>query len=235
MSRAPFLVAALSMVAALAWAARLATDPAPLAASSALLVSAGMLGFGLITAAGLLLSRGRWARNVALALGAFELAMAAVLDLDAVTVAASCLSGATLIAAGGPWLDGWLRRRPAAGAPGAKPLAVTMGALGMVPVLGLAAPGGIGPAHFVLAAAAVGAAWAYSRSHRWGLWAFRIAIPATGIPAVLASPFLGALTLAALLTALTALAWTREARLAVDPELATLPGPRLATPRREAP
>ncbi len=234
MTRVPFLVAALSMVAALAWAARLATDPDPLAGPSALLVSGGILGFGLITTTGLLLSRGRWARNVALALGGFELAMAAVVDLDAVTIGATVLSGAALVAVGGPWLDGWLRRRPAAGAPGPRPLLVTIGALALVPALGLVAPGGVGAAHLVLAATAVASAWAYARSHPWGLWAFRVMVPAIGIPAVLASPFLGGLVLAAGLAALTAVAWTREARLAVDPELATLPGPRPVPRRREA-
>ncbi|MGD2051390.1 MAG: hypothetical protein PVI35_02845 [Acidimicrobiia bacterium] len=234
MTRAPFLVAALSMLAALAWAARLATAPAPLAASSALLVAAGILGFGLITTTGLLLSRGRWARNVALALGAFELAMAAVIDLDAITIAATVLSGAALVASGGPWLDGWLRRRPAAGAPGPRPLLVTIGGLVLVPALGLVAPGGVGAAHLVLGAAAVTAAWAYARSHPWGLWGFRVVIPAVGVPAVLASPFPGSLVLAAGVAALTAVAWTREARLAVDPELTTLPGPRPFPRRRDA-
>jgi len=200
-----------------------------------LLVAAGIVGFGLITTTGLLLSRGRWARNVALGLGGFELAMAAIVDLDAVTVTAAGFSGAALVALGGPWLHGWLRRHPAAAAPGPKPLALTMGALGVVPALGLAAPDGIGPAHLVLGAGAVAAAWAYTRSLTWGLWALRVVVPAAGIPAVLACPLPGAFALAALLAALTALAWTREARLAVDPEPATLPGPRIATPRREAP
>ena len=73
----------------------------------------------------LLLSRGRWTRNFAIGLLTAELAIALAADFDGWLVAALITTCLALAGLSGPWLKGWIRERPAAGAPGVEPILVS--------------------------------------------------------------------------------------------------------------
>lgn len=229
MFRMPFLIAALVMASGLAWTVHLVVSPAPWASDSALAIAIGTLFLSIGAMTALLLGRGRWTRHFAAGLVASELLIATVADGSGWMIAAILLSGASLAGLWGPWLKGWLRERPAAGSPGIKPIALAIGTFTVVPLVGLAAPDGLQPAHGVAGAVGVLLSWGYAKGGQWALWALRFAMPFVMAAAAAASPIGGSILLLVAGVVLAVLAWSAEARLAVDPLPADLPAPR---PRR---
>jgi hypothetical protein len=134
----------------------------------------------------------------------------------------------------GPWLKGWVREQPAADGPGAKPTVLVLGSLGLVPLVAIASPAGLSVAHGVLASSALLLAWAYARANLWGLWGLRVVLPIVAVPAMLASPPAGAALIGLAVASLTWLAWSREARLAVQPLMERLPPPLRKEPEEES-
>jgi hypothetical protein len=224
--RIPFLIAGLVMAAGFAWTVHLVVSPAPWAPDSAFAIAIGTLVLSVLAMTALLLGRGRWTRYFAAGLVAAQLLIATVADIDRWLVAAVILSGLSLAGLGGPWLTGWLRERQAAGAPGPRPLALAIGLLAVVPLVGLASPRGLETAHGVAGALGILFSWGYVRGGSWALWGIRLAMPLALIAAAVASPPGGAIALALAGTLLLYLSWTRDARLAVDPLPADLPTPR---------
>jgi hypothetical protein len=222
----PFLIAALVMASGLAWTAHLVVSPDPFAADSALAIAIGTLALSIGAMAGLLLGRGRWTRYFAIGLIVAELLIAVVAELGGWLVAAVILSGLSLAGLSGPWFKGWLRERPAAGTPGVKPIGLAIGAFAVVPLVGVAAPAGLEPAHGLAGALGILLSWGYSKGGQWALWALRLAMPVSLLLGAFFSPLGGGILLSALGALLTYLAWSKEARLAVDPLPADLPAPR---------
>lgn len=226
MRHIPFLIATLVAAAGLSWAAHLIAAPDPFAVDSAIAVAIGALLFTTIAVAGLLLGRGRWTRFFSIGLLATELLIAAVSPLDAWAVLAIGMTGLGLTGLMGPWLQGWLRQRPAAGAPSAAPMVLALGALFVVPLVGIAAPAGLGLLHGIAGAAGILLGWAYGRGQTWSVWALRLVLPPLLAAAAFFSPPTGAVVLLAAASGIGYLAWKRESRLAVDPLPANLPAPR---------
>lgn len=231
MSRAgPYMIAALVFLAPAAWGLHLGLDPEPFALSSAAVIAIGLLLGGLISVAGLLLSRGRWAKNLARVVIAATLLLAVVVEPAPTYWGALGLSALATIGVTGPWLKGWVREFAAADGPGTRPILLVFGALALVPAVGVASPGGLEFTHGVLGGAAVLLGWAYARAEIWGLWGLRLALPILAIGSILQSPWGGRALLVTLVGAVVWLAWTSDARRAVQPLLDRLPGPRVATP-----
>jgi len=225
--RMPFVIAGLVMASGIAWTVHLVISPAPWASDSALAIAIGTLFSSIGAMTGLLLGRGRWTRHFASGLVVLELLIALVADVTGWLIAAVILSGASLAGLWGPWFKGWLRERPAAGSPGFRPIALAIGTFSVVPLVGLAAPSGLQPAHGIAGALGILLSWGYAKGGQWALWALRFAMPIIIAAAAAASPLGGAIVLLAAGTALTLLAWSTEARLAVDPLPADLPAPRV--------
>ena len=221
----PFVIAIAVMAAGLAWTIHLVVTPGPWAADAALAIAIGTLVLSIAAMAALLLSRGRWTRYFAAGLLCAELLILAVADFDGWLVAATGLSGLALAGLGGPWFKGWLRERPAAGAPGYQPIALTIGAFALVPLVGIASPDGLESAHGVLGAVGILLSWGYMKSGVWALHSLRFGLPVIIVLAAMTSPPAGGLLLIAVGAYLTYLAWTAAARLAVDP-MPDLPAPR---------
>lgn len=214
------------------WSLAVATRPDdPFSTDAGVLVSIGLLAFSLIAAVGLLLPRGRWARNLARALLLGEALLAAAVPLAGWAVPALVATAVSVVGIQGKWLDGWLRRLPAAEGPGLKAMLFALGAIALVPVVGLAAPGGVEIRQGLLGAMGVLIAWGYSKAHVWALWAGRVVLPVVAVVAASASGFPGAIALLAAGFSLTYLAWTKDARLAISPLMDNLPGPRRMTPK----
>ena len=233
MNPAPRLIAVTMVLGASCWALTIATSPdEPFATDSGVLISIGLLGFALIAAVGLLLPRGRWARNLARGLLIFEIVLAAVVPLEGWALAALTVTGLGVVGIQGRWLDGWLRRLPAANGPGLKPMLFLLGSLALVPAIGIASPSGVEFRQGLFGAAGIIVAWGYSKAQLWGLWTGRIAIVPLAVIAAWAEPLAGAASLIAIGVAMSWLAWSNETRLAVSPLLDELPGPRRLAPRQ---
>lgn len=227
--RVPISVAASLAASGLAFAAHLALAPEPFAASSGLVVAVGIVIFTVIAVIGLLINRGKWSRVLSIVLVAGILGLGAVTEptvwaLLGVGTALGALFGLT-----GRWLSGWIRPRPSATGPGPRVVMLVLGLLALVPAVGVAAPAGLAAGHGVLGAGGVLLAWSYSKAQPWALWALRLGLPIAAVPAVLAGPPGGSVLLGLMAAALTALAWTEDARLAVTPIFDRPPGPRRGT------
>lgn len=229
----PSLVAALTAIAGAAAAVHLVLRPDPFSGPSAAVIAVGIAVYTVIAVTGVSLVRGRWARRLAIVVVVLDLAVVAVGELDLfgwITIVAALGALGGLL---GRWLDGWFRLRPSATGPDPLAVVLLLGLGALAPAVGLASPDRLTTAHGILGAAGLLLAWAYSKAQVWSLWAARIVLPVVALPAVLASPWPGALALAAGTAALVWLAWSREALLAVQPLMATLPGPRYGTARPE--
>jgi hypothetical protein len=228
MQRAPHLIAAALFASCIATAIHLSDGPGPFSDGSGIVLGIGFLLFGVIAIAGLLLSRGRWAKRLALSVSVITIATATLTSpWSAAAVVAVAVGGLALVGLSGRWLDGWIRRLPAADGPGTRVIVLVLGLVGLVPAVAVAAPTDISQFHGVLGAAGIFYGWTYSRAEVWALWAIRLTLPLLAIPALLRSPAAGVIFLGLVVAGLTALAWTREARLAVQPLIDHLPGPRV--------
>ena len=227
MFRMPFIIAGLVMASGFAWTIHLIVAPAPWEPDSALAIAIGTMVFSIVAMGALLLGRGRWTRFFAIGLLLSELLLLLVADVTRWLVAAVILSGLALAGLGGPWFKGWLRERPAADSPGWKPLGLAIGAFGIVPLVGIAAPDGLDPAHGVAGALGILLAWGYLKGGSWALWGLRLAMPLSLLAAALVSPQPGAFTLLVAAGLLVYLAWSEESRLAVQPLPNELPAPRM--------
>lgn len=230
MLRAPFVISTAIVAGALALSIHLALQPDPFASGPSAVLAAGVLLFAVITAAGLMLSRGRWALRLAFTMVGAQFGLAMALDIAPWLVAALVLNGVALAGLAGPWLKGWLRLRPAADGPGPRPVLLLLGALAYLPAVAIASPSGLDWQHGFLAGIGVLGAWAYSRALRAGLWLLRFAIPLAAVAAAFASPPAGALYLSVHAVATTYLAWSGESVRAITPLLDRLYGPRAARP-----
>ena len=229
MSRAPFVIAGSVVAASIGWTIHLASEPDPFAADAALTVALGLVVISVIDAAGLLLSRGRWSRWLGYAIAGGEGTLFVLTEGTATGVVAIAVTGVALVGLAGPWLDGWIRARQAAEGPGPRPLTVVFGLLALLPAVGVASPSGLSAWHGVLGGAAVLLVWSYSRALLWALWAVRLGLPFISIPAIVSSPWGGAVLLAAITFVTSAAAWARESLLAVNPLIDRLLGPRVGT------
>ncbi len=219
------------MLSALAWFIDLGTESGRFATESAIVLGIGLLMFAAVAAAGLVFTGGRWARRLGVLVAAGSLLLGAWRDPSGWGAAAIVAAAVALAGLLGPWLKGWVREQPAADGPGAKPTMLVLGTLGLVPLVAITSPAGLSLAHGVFAAAAIFLTWGYTRANLWALWGLRIVLPILAIPAMLTTPLAGAALLGVVVALLTWLAWSREARLAVEPLMERLPTPRLGTPK----
>jgi hypothetical protein len=233
MPRAPFVVSAVIVAGVLALAVQLAVDSEPFAPGPAALLAVGMAALALVAMVGLLLSRGRWSLWLAYTVSAAVLALATVVSAGRWLVAAVVLTLAGVTGLAGPWLRGWLRQRPAATGPGARPVLLLLGALALLPGASVASPSGLSGWHIALVVVAAASAWAYSAAFAAGLWTLRSAVPALSVAAAFASPPAGTAYLAAHGLALGYLAWSGESARPVYPLVDRLYGPRSPRPHQQ--
>ncbi len=227
MPPAPLALSALLGVTALLGVIRLALDPAPFSAESGVLLAIGMSLLSLVTVAGVLVARGRWSRWTAAILGVTWLAVAAAAPLDAMGVGLLIASATVTTMASGPWLQSWLRRRPAAdGAPPAAAVLLLL-LIGVPAAIGLAEPTAPGMAGWAFSAWSLLLAGGVGRALPVALWAGRLAHG----PASLASAWLlglaGGPVIVACGATQLALLWRRDVRLAVT---RAVPTPSAAVP-----
>lgn len=235
MTLAPRFIAVLIVVGASLWSLAISTRPGdPFGTDAAVMVSIGLLIFSVIAAIGLLLPRGRWARNLARVLLAGELVLATAVPLAGWAIAGLLATAAGVVGIQGRWLDGWLRRLPTADGPGLKPMVFALGTIALVPLIGLASPGGVDIRQGLLGALGVVLAWGYSKANMWALWAGRLALPIITVVAASSAPALGAVAILIVGFVLTYVAWAEETRLAISPLLDSLPGPRRLDPKAES-
>ncbi len=231
----PLLIATVVGITGIVWAAAVLFDSDVLAPSSGAFVAVGFIVFGILASVGIALIHAPWGRLIGFGVAGAGAGVAVVGGFGPVTVLALTVTFVATVGLAGPWLRIWLRRRPSAVGPGPVPFALLVGLVGLVPLAGAAAPAGLGPAHFGLAAAAVASGLAYLRGWVAGLWAARLVVPAVGLWAAVVTPMPGAVVLLAGVAVVTSLAWRREPmRMVIPAPPAPAPRPPRTGPGPEA-
>jgi hypothetical protein len=218
MPRAPFVVTAVLLLAALGRAADLLLDPDPFAAGPAAVLAASTAAGSLIAATGILVARGRWARNAGLVIAGGSLALGAVLPLDPISGVVLAAAGAALAGLAGPWLvRGWLRRLPSADGPPSAAVALVLGLLAFPALIALSRPSGLGALDWALVAATPVLGWALGRGSTAALWLIRLVLPATAIAAGISAGLPGGPVIALAGVAAGVTAWAGAVSRAVSP------------------
>ncbi len=230
MPRAPFIVTGLVVVAALTRAVALATEPDPFATSAAAVLAVSYLVFGNVTAAGLLVAKGPWARRVGLLITAGSLVLAVVQPLTTAAVVALIPAGLALAALAGPWLTRrWLRLLPSADGPPPTAVAALVALLILPAWIAVARADGLERPDWLLVAAAIVLAAGMVRALPVALWSARILLPAAGIAAgVLDGMPRGPIVAGGAIVA-AALAWAPSVGRSVTP-LIREPSPSVSVP-----
>ena len=219
------LVAAACLLSgSLLWASRLLFGASPWGAHSAALLALGLLVAASVGVVALLLSPGRWVRNaVAVSGGAWALSgIALETDLVGIAALATTATGVGLTWTGP--MDSWFHQVK----PDRVPTKATLLALGLVWLPALVGSLGIPyvtPAGWAMAAFGLVGGWAYARALRGALWTVRLGLLPLGIAAGADLTPAATAGIVAIALALTLLAWTGDARLAVIP-----PTPRRVRP-----
>ena len=215
MPRIVFAAAGLLTAAGLIWPLRLLFVAAPWPEAGSFLIAADLAAMAAIPVTALLLSPGRWVRVLASLLGGVwgALALATGIDWSWILGTATGAAGTALL-----WtrpLDGWLRNvKPDRTPPRASALALGLAAL----------PGAVGawalpdvtPGGWALAGLAAAGAWAYARALPATLWVVRLGLLPLGAVAAVGLYWWSGTGLVAVCAGLTALAWSRDARLAAE-------------------
>ena len=214
MQRSPVVIAASVVLASLAWALTLVFGSGPLAASAAALWAVDQLVVGTVVGVGIVLARGRWTRRAALLLLGGQALLGVFLTADGWWIGAVLATAIAIAAVAGPWLGGWIRKLARADGPPPRAVIMNLGLVALPSLVAVTGFDGIRVAGWLLSGFALATAWAYSQAWLPALWAVRVALPVLGIAAAAALPWWGALLLGLAVTALTALAWSPEARQA---------------------
>ena len=170
----------------------------------------------LVAVGGLVVAGSVWARRLAIGLVTIPLLTMLVLDIGTLTLLAAAVSTAAAVSLIGPWLTPHVGSRRRLDAPPSQAVALALLLLLQPGWIGVASREGITPGLWFLAAACFGLAWAYGRALSPSLrilrWVF--------LPVTVLAVFGSALPVGAAITlysvAVTAMAWTREARAAVE-------------------
>ena len=218
------IAAACILLSTLLWTARLLFGASPWGAQGSALVAFGLLVATAVNVVAMLLSPGRWARNAIGVNGGAWAVMAMAAPVDPVWIAALATGAAGVgLVWTGP-LDVWFHQVK----PDRVPTRATILTLGLVWLP--AVVGGFGipdvtAAGWVMAAFGLVGGWAYARALPGALWTVRLALLPLGVASGLGLRPAPAAGVAAVALALTLLAWTGDARLAVSP-----PRPRRVKP-----
>ncbi len=216
--------AASILTGGLLWAGRLLFGTSPWSTPASSLTAIGLVAVTAVTVVAMVLSPGRWVRNSVGAVGGAWASIAAAVPVDPVWIIAFAVGGAGIALAWLRPLDEWFHQIN----PHRVPPKAAVLALGLIwmPLLvgGLGVPD-VTPGGWAAAAFGITGGWAYARALPGALWTVRLAFPILGAASVIGLRFPAAAGLLAVTAFLTHLAWTEEARLAVQP-----PAPRRVKP-----
>lgn len=205
----------------------------PLESGAGPMVGIGHLLLTAVTIVGALVGAARWSLGLGLGLTVVSAALAIAHPVGPAWVV---LVGLTALAAGGliaTGLRGTIRLRPRADGPPARATALPLALLGVPLVVGVVQPGGVDAVDWLVVALSAAIAVWYSQALPGSLWVARFGSPAlVGVSAV-AVDVPAALPVMAVFIGISALAWTTDARIAVQP-LAE-PGKAISIPAELAP
>jgi len=223
--RLSLVFASLSAVTVVAGLTAFAIDPAKFSASSAALVSLGLLLCTVTAVTGFLLVRAPWGRWGLCGVTGIAMVLSTTNQTN-VVIGVMALGAIAIVGLAGPWVRFWVRQQPIPDGPNT--VAVSLIAVAPIAplIVGLAAYDESHWLHWVAAGVAVGSSFLYSRGLPGGLWLLRLAVPMTGIVAFMVGPLPWALLVGAGSITVATLAWFPAATAVTATPTPPLPAPR---------
>ena len=214
--------AAMCLLGAILWAGATSGDSGPWPPTQTVVVAGGLLILATAALVGMVVKGALWGRRLAAGLAVGELGVATLAPISAWWWAGIAVAGATLALVGGPWLATAERHRAAQLGP-PRQAVFLLCVLGSLPVaLAAVSVEGLGGG-WILAGVSAGTALIYAKAWPGALLAARFVVPATGMAAVFTIPWPGWPVAAAGGLLAAWIAWSTQARLAVQPLVDTTP------------
>ena len=220
------------LASALLWAGALSTGAGPWDPFQLVVLAAGIVVLATAALVGMVVKGSRWGRRMAggLALGELGLAMAA--PVSGWWWAGVGMAAATLALVTGPWLSEAERRRTATLGPPSRAVLLLCVLAGLPVALAAVSVNGLGGG-WGMAAASAAATPFYAKALPGSLLVTRFVIPAAAVGAAFTTPWPGWTVAAGGGCVAAWAAWSKDARLAVQPLVDTRTTPTPApTPLR---
>lgn len=215
MRRATITAAAL-FLASLLWVA-LITLHSPWEDGSGAMIGVSLISLAAVSTVGVLVAGSRWARRLAVAVVAVGALLAVTVEIGVVWLIALALSVFGAAEALGSGLNHLVGRRPSASGPPAQAIAIPLIALGWPASLAIVQQSGVDLSDWLAALTMIAIGFWYTKALTGSVWLTRLVAP---LAAPLSLWLAGApegLVPAAAIAALTAFAWTRNARVSAAP------------------
>ncbi|MEX0756469.1 MAG: hypothetical protein WD204_00840 [Acidimicrobiia bacterium] len=222
----PILTTFALLVASLSAAVILTSEDAVWIDGASVMLASGHLLLTAVVIIGSLVGAARWSVGLGAGLAGVIAVPAVVHPIGPVWIVMVGTAGLALAGLLGTGLRAVVRQRPPTDSPPKKAVALTLGLLAGPVLIGALQPDGVDLLDWILAGGTVALAVWYSRAKPAALWATRLGLPVAVVATVLAVPFPGSVAAAIGFVALTWLAWSTDARIAVIP---------LASPGRAVP
>ncbi len=215
--RRAIIAQAVFFASALLWAALIA-ERSPLEGGSGAMVAVSVVALATVAVVGTLVVGGRWARRLTTTTSVALLALAPFVEAPSwLWTLAVVVSAYALAESIGTGLSAVVRRLPSASGPPVQALLIPLVALGWPGLLALVQTSGVNAWDWWAAGSMIGAGFWYARALPAALWVIRIGVPLLGLIALAVAPLPGWLLPGAGAGVITYLAWTKPARIAVQP------------------
>ena len=207
--------AILLLVSTSAWTVVLAAGEHSLSPTARILVAASVWVATVTALTGMMISRSRWARRLALTVAASQGILALITEIAPWWWAAAALTAAAAVAVGGPWLNGYVRALPAAAGPPARAVIVPLLLVGAPFAIGIS--GGDDTAAAVVAGTALATAFWFIRTLPGALLVVRLIWPLVSLVGGWLIGWPSGAVAAAIGVAVSAVAWDASVTRAVVP------------------
>lgn len=217
MPRVPLIAAGATFVAGIAWAIRIVFEDTPWPSDAAALLSGCVVIWTAVAVIATLLSPARWVRMLDTTVGAAYAGLAVVLSVDAAWIVGVAATFVALVLVWHRSSDDWFAGTVRPDKVPARATAVPLTLLALPALIAIASTEPLSALSWTLAATAIIIAWAYARAFPTALWIVRIAVPVLAIATAFTLPLETALVTVLGAAIPTALSWTADARVAVQP------------------
>lgn len=205
------------LIASLSAALVLTGDTTVWTDGSGTMIAAGHLLLSAVVIVAALVGAARWAVGLGVGLATVLVVPALAHPIDPAWTVMVVSAGLAVAGLAGTGLRAAVRQRPSAAGPPRKAVLLTLGLLGSPILVGSLQPAGVDGVDWAIAVAAVVLGVFYSRARPAALWTTRGGTPLLALLCAGAIPMPAALLAVAGFGALTWLAWSSDARVAVIP------------------
>ncbi|GIU92903.1 MAG: hypothetical protein KatS3mg011_1809 [Acidimicrobiia bacterium] len=205
------------LLSSLVWGLAVGFGTGPWSGWSAVWLGGEMVFAGTLSLVGMLVGASRWGRRLGMGVAAAGLASAVVVPVESWWWWLGLVSSAAALGGlAGRAMKGYVRERPAAAGPPPRAVGAVLAVLFSPAVVAAVVPSMPASTAILLAAVWVGGVW-YAKAAPGALFVVRVVVPSLALAAALTLEPGGAVACLVVAATVAALAWSKDARLAVHP------------------